>query len=385
MKFYISLTILGSLFYFNSKAQQTITDSISHDGLSREYILYVPANYTGTEAVPLLFNFHGYTSNANDQMWYGDFRGIADTAGFIIIHPQGTLDGTGTTHFNVGWGGSTVDDVGFTEALIDSISAAYNINQNRVYSTGMSNGGFMSFKLACELSDRIAGIASVTGSILPATLNNCNAIHSTPIMQIHGTSDGTVPYGGGAGWTEPITSLVEHWVDFNNCDTAAVVENVPDINTGDGTTVEKFTYMNGDNCTEVIHYKVANGSHTWPGTVFTSAGTNQDINASIEIWKFLSQYDMNGLIGNCSSAGVENESLNTVTVYPNPANDQIKIEGIQNLNDIQELVITDLSGAVVLTGENIENGIDVSELAKGMYHIHITQLTGETFIKFVKE
>lgn len=165
MRFSVSIAILCAIVHFNIGAQLTITDSIVHDGLTREYILYVPANYTGTSAVPLLFNFHGYTSNANDQMWYGDFRPIADTAGFIIIHPQGTLDGTGTTHFNVGWGGSTVDDVDFTSALIDSISAQYNINQDRVYSTGMSNGGFMSFKLACELSDRIAGIASVTGSI----------------------------------------------------------------------------------------------------------------------------------------------------------------------------------------------------------------------------
>lgn len=386
MKFYILLSILVSLFCFNGKAQQTVTDSISHGGLTRDYIMYVPPNYTGTNAVPLLFNFHGYTSNANEQMWYGDFRSIADTAGFIIIHPEGTLDGTGTTHFNVGWGGSTVDDVGFTAALIDSISADYNIDQDRVYSTGMSNGGFMSFKLACELSDRIAGIASVTGSILPATLNNCNATHSTPIMQIHGTSDGTVPYGGGAGWTEPISSLIDYWADYNNCDLAAVIENVPDSNTGDGSTVEKFTYLNGDNCTEVIHYKVANGGHTWPGTIFNTAGTNQDMDASIEIWNFLSQYDINGLIGNCSTAELEDEeSLNTLTVYPNPATNNIQIEGFQNLIDIQEVVITDLSGTVILTTKTMENGINVSQLAKGMYHISIRQSGGITSIKFVKE
>ena len=68
--------------------------------------------------MPLVFNFHGYTSNATEQMWYGDFRPIADTANFIIVHPNGMLDATGTTHFNVGWGGSTIDDVGFTSALI---------------------------------------------------------------------------------------------------------------------------------------------------------------------------------------------------------------------------------------------------------------------------
>jgi polyhydroxybutyrate depolymerase len=386
MKYYLSLTILCSLLCFNSEAQQTINASITHDGLTRNYILYVPANYSGTEAVPLLFNFHGYTSNAYDQMWYGDFRGIADTAGFLIIHPQGTEDGTGTTHFNVGWGGSTVDDVGFTAALIDSISAEYNINQDRVYSTGMSNGGFMSFKLACELSDRIAGIASVTGSILPATLNNCNASHSTPIMQIHGTSDATVPYGGGAGWTEPIVSLVDYWAGFNNCDLTAVVTNMPDINTSDGTTVEKFSYLNGDNCTEVIHYKVANGSHTWPGTAFSSAGTNHDIDASVEVWNFLSKYDINGLIAHCSPVGIDDLSSNaTLSVYPNPAENLLQIKGLQDLNDVKELLITDMSGARVLVTNKVNTNIDISELSSGMYIVCVKHSLGETLIKFAKD
>ncbi len=82
-------------------AQQTINASITHDGIQRSYILYVPANYTGNSAVPLLFNFHGYGSNANEQMWYGDFRPIADTEGFIIVHPEGTLDNSGISHWNV--------------------------------------------------------------------------------------------------------------------------------------------------------------------------------------------------------------------------------------------------------------------------------------------
>ena len=158
------------VYPFAGTSQQTITATITHDALQREYILYVPASYTGSNAVPLVFNFHGYTSNATEQMWYGDFRPIADTANFIIVHPNGMLDATGTTHFNVGWGGSTIDDVGFTSALLDSISADYNINADRVYSTGMSNGGFMSYQLACQLSDKIAAIASVTGSMSPANI-----------------------------------------------------------------------------------------------------------------------------------------------------------------------------------------------------------------------
>ncbi|MFT6981926.1 MAG: polyhydroxybutyrate depolymerase [Crocinitomicaceae bacterium] len=385
MKYRLFLTIFCSFLHLSADAQQTINASITNGGIQRDYILYVPANYTGTSGVPLLFNFHGFTSNATQQMFYGDFRSIADTAGFIIVHPEGTLDNNGITHFNVGWGASTVDDVAFSSALIDSISAQYNIDQDRVYSTGMSNGGFMSFKLACELSDRIAGIASVTGSILPLTLSNCNALHSTPIMQIHGTTDGTVPYNGGAGWTEPIGSLVDYWANFNNCTATPVIENMPNISVVDGSTVEKFSYLNGYNCTEVIHFKITNGGHTWPGSVFPSAGTNYDINASIEVWNFLSKYNINGLIS-CGNVGINEETLNpSLSVYPNPAENKLQIDGLENLNDLRKLVITDLSGAVLITAESADNGIDISELSCGFYLIHIEHATGKRSIKFTKQ
>ncbi|MBQ19719.1 MAG: hypothetical protein CMD31_03085 [Flavobacteriales bacterium] len=82
------------LFFLSSliSAQQTINDSIFHNGIYRTYILYVPATYNAANATPLVLNFHGYTSNANAQMYYGDFRAIADTANFILVHPMGTLD-----------------------------------------------------------------------------------------------------------------------------------------------------------------------------------------------------------------------------------------------------------------------------------------------------
>ncbi|MCF8247979.1 MAG: hypothetical protein K9J37_22640 [Saprospiraceae bacterium] len=170
------MTLIG--LSLSIKAQQTINGSIMHDGIQRNYVLFIPAIYAGDSPVPLVLNFHGYTSSAEQQMFYGNFRPIADTANFIIVHPQGTLFNS-NTHFNVGgWTiRSTVDDVGFTAALIDSHAATYNINLNRVYSTGMSNGGFMSFLLACQLSDKIAAIASVTGSMTPEAFNSCNPQH----------------------------------------------------------------------------------------------------------------------------------------------------------------------------------------------------------------
>jgi len=322
-----ALVILSIFIGFYTKGYtQTINGTIIHDGIVRTYKLYVPAIYSGNVPVPLLLNFHGYTSNSNEQMFYGDFRNIADTANFLVVHPQGTLDNTNTTHFNVGWGGSTVDDVGFTEALIDSLSAAYSIDQNRIYAVGMSNGGFMSFRLACELSSKIAAVGSVTGSMTPSTLGNCNASHPMPIIQIHGTTDPTVPYNGSAVWTASVTNILNHWATFNNCSPVPTVVNVPNTNVLDGSTVEKYTYENGDNCSEVVHFKVTNGQHTWPGSIFNFAGTNYDINASVEIWNFISKYDIFGLIS-CNTATIEDQfGMEDFQVYPNPCSESIHVD-----------------------------------------------------------
>jgi polyhydroxybutyrate depolymerase len=354
---------------FNLNAQQTINGSIQHDGLTRTYILYVPANYTGTTNVPLLFNFHGYGSNASQQMTYGNFRPIADTAGFLIVHPQGTLDNTNTAHFNVGWGGSGTDDLGFTEALIDSLSADYMIDQSRIYSTGMSNGGFMSFHLACNLSNRIAAIGSVTGSIVPFTLTNCNASHPTPVLQIHGTVDPTVPYNGGAGWSESITSLMIYWANYNNCGIPATTTAVPNTNTTDGSTVEKIVYENGENCAQVVHFKITGGAHTWPGSAFPLSGTNYDINASKEVWNFVSKYNLSGLIG-CPALELSKNETSEFDVYPNPSNGMVEITGDFGSESTYE--IYDLRGKKMTTGTVLESKtIDLSQLESAVYIVKI--------------
>ena len=370
-------SILLSFSYFS---QQTINGTIVHEGIVRSYKLYVPAIYTGNTAVPLVLNFHGYTSNSTEQMIYGNFRNIADTANFLVVHPQGTLDNTNTTHFNVGWGTSTVDDVGFTEALIDSLSAAYSINQNRIYSVGMSNGGFMSFRLACELSNKIAAVGSVTGSMTPSTLGNCNASHPMPIIQIHGTTDPTVPYNGSAGWTASITNVLNHWGTFNNCSTVPTVVNVPNINLPDGSTVEKYTYENGDNCSEVVHFKVTNGQHTWPGSIINLAGTNYDINASVEIWNFLSKYDIFGLIS-CNPATVEEQFvMEDFQVFPNPCSESIHVDLKIAESSIYE--IYSLYGQLLKSGSISinSNEIDLSNFDPQGYLLKI----GGRYQRFIK-
>jgi len=362
-----------------SFAQLTIDGSITHDGMQRDYILYIPANYNGATPVPLVLNFHGYGSNATEQMWYGDFRSIADSAGFLIVHPEGSLF-NGITHWNVGgWTiGSTTDDVGFTEALIDSLATIYSIDANRIYATGMSNGGFMSFLLACQLSERIAAIASVAGSMTPETYNNSNPQHPTPILQMHGTADGVVPYNGTA-WSKSIDDVMLYWVDYNYCNTIPVITALPDIDPNDGSTVEHIVYHDGNNGVTVEHYKVTGGGHTWPGNIFGGSGTNNDINASVEIWNFFSKYDIYGLIGAIGIKQPADKDF-SLNIYPNPANSYIYIES--NFTTPVEYELQSSLGKIMMHGfiSSDNQQIDLSAFPPNIYFLKI----GKNSLKILK-
>ncbi|PLX14337.1 MAG: hypothetical protein C0598_01540 [Marinilabiliales bacterium] len=351
------------------KSQQTINSSIIHDNLTRDYILYLPATYDGSESVPLIINFHGYGSNAFEQMNYGDFRPIADTAGFLVVQPQGELL-NGISHWNVGgWTiGSTVDDVGFTAALIDSLSELYNIDEDRVYATGMSNGGFMSFLLACQLGDKIAAVAPVAASMTPETYDECSPDHSMPILQFHGTTDNVVPYGG-AIWTKPVQDAIDYWVEYNNCYPLPTIIEIPDNDPNDGSTVEHIIYPSGNNGVRTEHFKIYGGGHTWPGSAFGGAGTNYDINASNEIWKFFLKYDINGSI--LPTSLVEKNSSDFM-FFPNPVTDKVIIHSpIPN----SEVSFYNLYGKLLLqsvANNKTELNLDLSYLNSGIYIITVT-------------
>ena len=264
--------------------------TFNHDGIVREYLLYIPESYMGNESVPLLFNFHGYGSSAIGQMNYGDFRVLAEEEQFILVVPQGTLL-EDTSHWNVGsWTNeSTTDDVGFTAALIDKIATDYLIDLSRVYSTGMSNGGYMSHQLACLLSDDFAAIASVTGSMSPENFDACAPTHATSILQIHGTEDDVVPYAG-ANWTKSMDDIMDYWSTYNGCDLTPSITALPDTN-DDGTVADLIAYDNCINNVEVQLYRMNEMGHTWP-----EPSRGWDISGVDVIWRFLARHSLNGLV-----------------------------------------------------------------------------------------
>lgn len=376
-------TLLVFIFIFSLfsiKAQTTIVDSIYVGGIYRNYRLYVPAAYNGSTARPLILNLHGYTSNAQQQQLYSNFMPIADTANFLMVFPNGTKDGSNQPFWNAGISSALVNDIAFLNALIDSLDLTYNINLNRVYSTGMSNGGYMSHTLACELSNRITAIASVTGSIFTTQYGtNCHPTRPVPVMQIHGTNDPTVPYAGSSS-SMPIDTIVKYWVTKNNCNTTPTFSNVPNTSTTDGCTAEHYKYLNGTSGSSVELYKIIGGTHTWPGFPFGGVGTNMDMNASKEIWRFFSKYTLSTL-----TAVNESEQLkNTLKVYPNPANSVLNF----NLEDesLVSVIISDVLGKVVISEITQTNFISVDKLKSGIYFITVkTESGAEAKVKFIKE
>ncbi|MCH2233374.1 MAG: hypothetical protein MK078_03890 [Crocinitomicaceae bacterium] len=259
--------------------------TITHDGLVREYLLYIPTSYNSSNATPLVMNFHGFGGLASEYMDYADMRSLADAENFILVYPQGTCL-NGSSHWNTSLLGgdnkSTADDFGFVEAMLSQISLEYNVDSERIYACGYSNGGMFAYGLANYKSELVAGVASVSGTMLdfdgPTT-------HPMPVIHLHGTSDGVIPYNGSSDYSSA-QAVLDHWINFNNTVTSPTVNS----ETGSGLTIEHYLYDSGDSSVSVEHYKYVGGDHVW----FTNTYSSQ--NAGQLIWNFLSKYDINGLM-----------------------------------------------------------------------------------------
>ncbi|WP_375417977.1 PHB depolymerase family esterase [uncultured Hymenobacter sp.] len=389
-----SLLLLALLLPAALRAQTaptgtTVTGTIQSGGLTREYRLYVPAAYRAGTPVPLLFNLHGFGSNSVEQEAYGDFRTIADTANFLVVHPNGALNILGVRSWNVvsTTGLSVADDVAFLAALLTDIQSKYTIDANRVYSTGMSNGGFMSYELACKLSGRIAAVASVAGSMAPDRLQTpalCTPQHPTPVLEIHGVADSTVRYNGGRAFgifpTAPIPAVLNYWVQFNGCGPTPLVTTLPNPSATDNSTVERSVWGGGRQGSVVQHLRIIGGGHTWPGTAFSQGGsgaTNFDISASVEVWRFLRPFRLSGLLGLATRPAAD-PALG-LTAAPNPAGEdgQVLLRASRPLRPAQ-ISLRDalgrplpgratagLNGAVQLNMRNLPGGVYVLQVEQG--------------------
>ena len=264
------------------------TRSVQHDDLERTYLLYVPASFDASGSAPLMLNFHGFSGTAQGQLAYADMRPLADAEGFLLAYPQGSLLDTGETHWNPVLeqedNKSDADDFGFTEKMLDAIAADYPFDAARVYATGYSNGADFSYGLACYLSDRVAAIAPVSGSMSTPMLGDCAANHPTSVLIFNGTADFVRPYEGYPGYLLSVDEATAFWAE-HNASTAEPVTDGPDVG---ALTVERERYLDGDGGAEVTLYRVVNGGHEW----FDMDEDGADMNALV--WGFVSRFDREG-------------------------------------------------------------------------------------------
>ena len=274
-----------------AQIKATISDA---ESFKRNFTLFLPNNYSDTTDFPLVIYLHGYGWTVEQDMNYTRLYKAADTTGFIIVYPSGNPYWNSGISDNPDFPTPQVDDVGFINALIDTLSEQYSIDSERVYACGYSNGGFMSYKLACQLSNRIAAIASVGGVMSNSLMENCNPKRKMPILEIHGTNDWWVPVNGTDYW-HSVEKTLSYWTKYNNCTQVDRI-TLPDVNRKDSCTVQKLVYTNPSGNCEVIYYKVIRGGHTWPGAgkpgYSHEGNVNDDFNADIEILNFFKKYKL---------------------------------------------------------------------------------------------
>ena len=239
-------------------------------GDNRPVTLHIPKNYACRTAAPLVLMLHGYTSSGEAKEQYFGLNAEADKRGFLYIHPDGTKDSQGNRFWNgtdacCNFYGSTVDDSTYISTLISAIEAAYNVDPKRVYLIGHSNGGFMSYRMACEHSDQIAAMASLAGAMYQ-DVTQCEAASTVSVLQIHGVADETISYGGGMlGRRYPSAkTTVADWATRDKCTAAPVTSGVLlDLDRGIAGSETTVTMYNGCSAgTTVQLWSVAGGGHT---------------------------------------------------------------------------------------------------------------------------
>lgn len=309
MKKIISIIVIFNFLFIDSGFSLDIKKRTVVDGVDRYYFVHLPYRYKKENKMPVVFVLHGGLGNAQTAMRMTDMNSLADKEKFIVVYPNGT--GRFKNRF-LTWNASynccgyamreEIDDVKFINKVIEEIKNDYNVDKQRIYVSGMSNGGMMSYRLACELSKKIAAIAVVAGAL---NYQYCSPVDTVPVIIFHGKKDYHVPFNGGVGKKsvgrfyrkkyglepradQPVDTAVDFWCKNNGCQpTAKVIEN------------EQLIKKVYDQCvdeTELVLYIIKNGGHSWPGGVKLRKRADdpvEDIVATEIIWDFFSRHKKN--------------------------------------------------------------------------------------------
>lgn len=271
------------------RADSSTLHRIDSGGIERQFILRLPEGYESQKSWPLIVAYHGRGSTGPEVEGYSELS----TLPAIVAYPYGDF-GTGDGHRRA-WQGAPyeapgVDDVAFTEDLLDHVEANYCVDPRRVYATGKSNGGGMAALLACQLPDRFAAIAPVASAFYPGTAEDCQENGQVPVMVVHGTGDSTIPYAGDPGRNLPaIEDWVHDKVEANDCSSHPRLRTI-----GNDFTIT--TWRGCDRGSQVALVAVDNGGHVWPGATVYSGGGYQTRDAKTHdlVWEFFTRHRLTG-------------------------------------------------------------------------------------------
>ena len=288
----IPALLVGGFLASTASAQQLFTRTIDVDGLDRQYLIYLPVDFSEAENMPVMAWHHGGGGNANEALdEEADFRSLADSRRFIAVYPNAypdVLEGCTCWGYEEPGGysnGNYEIDLAFTSAMIDDLVATYNADRTRIYAGGYSMGGSYVWDLACVKSDEIAAVAPVAASIYQWTFDACDAALPTAVCHILGTNDFYAPYNG--GWVPSAAAQHAYWVAKNEAVSPPETESL-------GGGVTRYTWVAGEGCHAVEHFRRQGGGHDVPSF------------ATTVIWDFVSQHALDGVIG-CSDDSIEGD------------------------------------------------------------------------------
>ena len=275
MPILIRVVLLGMLLllggFSRAHAGADSSHSLRFDGVERTYLVHLPPGAADAPR-PLLLVFHGGGGTARGMPRFTHLDAVADRAGLIVAYPQG-ID----RHWNDGRDSikNKVDDVGFVRALIDALEHDYSVDRQRIYAAGISNGGIFVERLGCDLSDRIAGIAAVAGSLAQDYSTACRPPQPVSVLQFDGTADPIVPYGGGrvadfgghgeGGLVLSVADTTAFWARMDGCASASELQPQPVLAAFDPTRVYFRDWRGCHDGSAVALYQIQGGGHTWPG------------------------------------------------------------------------------------------------------------------------
>ncbi|MEZ4806369.1 MAG: PHB depolymerase family esterase [Flavobacteriales bacterium] len=363
-------TLLFALSVCAGQAQDTITVG----ALQRTYTVRLPSAYDGTTPLPLVIAMHGGFGSGTQLENQSQLSVKAEEKGFIVVYPDGVPSLLGIRTWNAGGCcayamNNNIDDVGFIDALLDTLQADFAIDAQRVYATGMSNGGFMSYRLACELSERFAAIAPVSASM---TIAVCQPIRPVPVIGLHSYLDTSVPYLGGIGdgvsdhYNSPQDSVQTAFALHANC--AVLRDTIQDD--------AELTVIRWHECDcqqEMLLYMTRDGGHSWPGGQGTGIGDppSTTINANDLMWDFFQQYSLDCALPTDIPATRPDDHP---VVFPNPASGAITVVG-----DHVFLALLDVCGKAVLsldTRGRDRSVLDLTDVRTGTYTLLATDAHG---------